>query len=108
MNNTEGFHKFLEAGDKPVVAAMSDTALGGGCELAVACTGRICTKSTKIGLPELQLGLIPGELHLAAAKAFSSPLRAVKHRLRDRTRGSDLVPGNIQASATASLTFMNA
>lgn len=38
-----GFSKYLECGVKPTVAAISDTCLGGGCELAVACNGRVCT-----------------------------------------------------------------
>lgn len=44
----------------PVVAAVQGYALGGGCELALACDFRICTPSTRFGLPETPLGLIPG------------------------------------------------
>lgn len=50
----------LEASDKPVVAAIHGTALGGGCEVALACHYRIAVPSAKIGLPEVKLGLIPG------------------------------------------------
>jgi enoyl-CoA hydratase/3-hydroxyacyl-CoA dehydrogenase len=50
----------LEAGPKPTVAAIHGVALGGGCEVAVACNARVCTPGTRIGLPELQLGIIPG------------------------------------------------
>ena len=39
---------------------MQGVALGGGCEIAVACNARVCTADAKIGLPELQLGIIPG------------------------------------------------
>ncbi|MCK0098434.1 3-hydroxyacyl-CoA dehydrogenase NAD-binding domain-containing protein [Qipengyuania sp. S6317L1] len=50
----------LEASDKPVVAAIHGMALGGGCEVALACHYRIAVPSAKMGLPEVKLGLIPG------------------------------------------------
>jgi len=50
----------LEASDKPVVAAIHGTALGGGCEVALACHYRVAVPSAKLGLPEVKLGLIPG------------------------------------------------
>jgi 3-hydroxyacyl-CoA dehydrogenase len=50
----------LEASDKPVVAAIHGTALGGGCEVALACHYRVTVPSAKLGLPEVKLGLIPG------------------------------------------------
>lgn len=50
----------IEASDKPVVAAIHGTALGGGCEVALACHYRIAVPSAKLGLPEVKLGLIPG------------------------------------------------
>lgn len=45
---------------KPVVAAINGFALGGGCELALACTLRIAVEDAKFGQPEVKLGLIPG------------------------------------------------
>ncbi len=45
---------------KPVIAAINGFALGGGCELALACTLRIAANTALLGLPEVKLGLIPG------------------------------------------------
>ena len=50
----------LEQFSKPVIAAIHGAALGGGLELAMCCHIRIVTETAKLGLPELQLGLIPG------------------------------------------------
>lgn len=53
------FHR-LENLDIPVIAAINGYALGGGCELALACDFRISNNYGKFGLPEVSLGLIPG------------------------------------------------
>ncbi|MDL2718819.1 MAG: enoyl-CoA hydratase-related protein, partial [Acidobacteriota bacterium] len=45
---------------KPVVAAVNGFALGGGCELAMACTLRVASKTAKLGQPEVNLGVMPG------------------------------------------------
>jgi len=50
----------LEAARKPSVAAIDGLALGGGLELAMACHARISAPAAQLGLPELQLGVIPG------------------------------------------------
>ncbi len=51
---------YIERFPKPVIAAINGFALGGGCELALACHIRIASEKAQIGLPEVSLGIIPG------------------------------------------------
>ena len=50
----------IEASTKPVVAAIDGVALGGGCEVSLGCHYRIATSRSMLGLPEVNLGLLPG------------------------------------------------
>ena len=70
----------LETLGKPVIAAVNGFALGGGCELAMACTLRLAADRAELGQPEIDLGLIPG---------FGGTQRLV--RLIGRGRALDLL-----------------
>ncbi|MFJ8090467.1 enoyl-CoA hydratase [Lysinibacillus sp. NPDC095746] len=59
-NNGQQVFERVESFSKPIIAAIHGAALGGGLELAMSCHLRFVTESAKLGLPELQLGLIPG------------------------------------------------
>jgi enoyl-CoA hydratase/carnithine racemase len=61
---------------KPVVAAISGYALGGGCELALAADFRVCGDNARLGQPEIQLGIIPGAGGTQRLPRLIGPARA--------------------------------
>ncbi|HEY8473349.1 MAG TPA: enoyl-CoA hydratase-related protein [Natronosporangium sp.] len=61
---------------KPVVAAVTGFALGGGCELALACDWRVVAEDAKLGQPEIKLGVIPGAGGTQRLSRLIGPARA--------------------------------
>ncbi|QHT47740.1 enoyl-CoA hydratase/isomerase family protein [Bacillus sp. SB49] len=59
-NDMQQVYDRIESFEKPTVAMVNGLALGGGCELAMACDIRIASSNAKFGLPELNLSIIPG------------------------------------------------
>jgi 3-hydroxyacyl-CoA dehydrogenase len=81
----------IESASKPVVAALHGTALGGGLELALACSWRIADSRAKLGLPEVKLGLIPGAGGTVRLPLLIGPRRAL----------AMILSGNPVSAATA-------
>ncbi|WP_044894559.1 enoyl-CoA hydratase [Bacillus alveayuensis] len=68
----------IEQFSKPVIAAIHGAALGGGLELAMGCHIRLVTENAKLGLPELQLGIIPGFAGTQRLTRYVGPAKAAE------------------------------
>ncbi len=71
--------QLIESSPMPFIAAVNGFALGGGCELALACHIRICSENAKFGQPEVNLGVIPGyggtqRLTIVAGRTYAADL----------------------------------
>ena len=101
----------VEASDKPVVAAIEGTCMGGGLELALSCHYRVALSGARVALPEVKLGLIPGAggtQRLPRVVGVERALRMivsgepvvvdelVETRLLDRVLAGDLVTGAVR------------
>ncbi|CAN5910228.1 3-hydroxyacyl-CoA dehydrogenase NAD-binding domain-containing protein [soil metagenome] len=67
----------IESQDRPVVAALHGTVLGGGLELALACHYRVSVPGTRFGLPEVKLGILPGSLGTQRLPRLIGPVMAL-------------------------------
>ncbi len=79
----------LESGGKPIVAAVNGFALGGGCELAMACHLRIASDNAKFGQPEVKLGITPGYGGTQRLPRLVGKGRAIELILTGRMIGAD-------------------
>ena len=88
----------IEQLGKPVIAAVNGFALGGGCELAMACHVRLAAANARFGLPEVKLGLIPG---------FGGTVRLPRLVGRGRALELLLTGGMIDAAEAARIGLVN-
>jgi enoyl-CoA hydratase/carnithine racemase len=85
----QDFTKALAAIPKPTVAAITGYALGGGCEVALACDFRIAAQDAKLGQPEILLGIIPGAGGTQRLARLVGPARAKDLIFSGRFVGAD-------------------
>lgn len=101
----------MEASDKPLVAALHGTALGGGLETALCCDYRVALPGTKLGLPEVNLGLLPGAGGTQRLPRLAGPAKALMIMITGKPIGAaealevgvvdELVEGDLTDGAVA-------
>ncbi|MCW5721779.1 MAG: enoyl-CoA hydratase/isomerase family protein [Devosia sp.] len=99
----------IENSAKPVLAAMHGTPLGGGLELAMACHLRLATLDTKMGLPEVKLGLIPGAGGTVRLPYLIGPEAALRMIVQGTTMDADeaLEAGLIDGIVSSGAGFLS-
>ena len=86
----------LEALEKPVVAAIAGYALGGGFELALSCDIRVAGSATRVGLPEIRLGLFPARPGTQRLTRLVGPSRALQMIMDgEQFRGAEAVQAGL-------------
>ena len=96
----------IENAGKPVVAALHGTPFGGGLELALACRIRLAAPGTRLGLPEVKLGILPGAGGTQRLPRAIGPLKALQRIVSGEpmTEGEALADGLIHGVAEGDLT----
>ena len=79
----------IETSQKPIVAAINGSALGGGLEIALGCHHRIAASEAKLGLPEVKLGIVPGAGGTQRLPRLVGPTAAVELIAGGRIIGTD-------------------
>ena len=93
----------LDNGDKPTIAAVHGTALGGGLETILCCNYRVCDGNAMFGLPEVHLGLLPG----AGGTQRLPRLVGVEKALSMVTSGAPITAGDAQISGLIDLSLIH-
>ena len=89
--------KTMEGYDRPIVAAISGVALGGGLELALACHYRVAAPGARVGLPEVKLGILPGAGGTQRLPRLIGAVPAVKAILSGTMMPADVGSGVVDA-----------
>ena len=88
---------------KPVVAAITGYALGGGCELALACDWRVVADDAKLGQPEIKLGIIPGAGGTQRLPRAVGKAKAMDMILTARMMGAEVIISGLSAEIAQTL-----